>query len=380
MASRTTYISICAGGGGLDAGVRLALPDARCVCYVEREVTEAGVLAKGIESGWLDDAPIWSDLFSFNGRAWRGLVDGIIGGIPCQPHSFAGKRLGEHDERNLWPVTARLVYDVAPAWCFFENVPGIAAYYWRDIRPDLQALGYEVAEGIFSAEEVGAPHLRERLFWLAYNPSLRQRSGQGVERERATGRYVDDSSASLTLAYRSGVQPRPRAEQSAGTGEARSVRQAMADALGGGYDGRAPEQRRGTRDRTTAARSGEGVGDAECAGRDGWAAGCDEPSRWAFPPGPGDADGWQRWLSEHPGTEPALSIAEEWERGIRWPLASKAAQSAIRELPDGMARSDWLRVYGNGVVPLAAANALLSLDARMGDRLESAAEREAAAL
>ena len=86
----TNVLSLCSGGGGLDLGLRLAT-GARAVCYVEREVTAAGVLAKGIEQGILDDAPIWSDLLTFNARAWRGRVDCVAGGFPCQPHSYAGK-------------------------------------------------------------------------------------------------------------------------------------------------------------------------------------------------------------------------------------------------------------------------------------------------
>ena len=341
MAARTTYLSICSGGGGLDAGVGLALPDSRCVCYVEREVTEAGVLAKGIESGWLDDAPVWSDLLTVDGRAWRGLVDGIVGGYPCQPHSYAGKRLGEHDERNLWPAVARLVHDVSPDWTFFENVPGISRFYWDTIRPDLRALGYEVAEGIFAAEAVGAPHLRERLFWLAYRQSERRRSSGTDNGQRAAENARDDGEQLADARY------------GAGSAEQRQQPQERPEVAGRGFDALADAEQRGLREQAAAGRhgattaaggAGEGVGDAECDGRHGRPTGCSEQSRRAFPPGPSDADGWQRWLSEWPGTEPA-----------------------VRRDADGLAfRSDRLRVLGNGVVPLAAAHALFSLSAGRG--------------
>src|SRR3990167_2370101 len=221
------YVSICSGGGGLDLGVRLALPDARCVLYVEREIVAAAVLAKGIAAGLLDDAPIWSDIFTFDPRPWRGKVDCLIGGIPCQPHSYAGKRLGDADERDLWPVTARLVHDLSPGWCFFENVPGILRDYWRRIRPDLQALGYEVTEGIFSAEEVGAPHLRERLFWLAYRPSV-----GGRQATWPWGAFGHADGDSAPLADRPGVQP--RRQQPARAGETGRSSEALAHRDGDG--------------------------------------------------------------------------------------------------------------------------------------------------
>lgn len=96
-------LSLCSGIGGLDLGLRLALPQARTVCYAEREVYPAAVLAARIADGALDDAPIWSDLRRFDGQPWRGVVDCIIGGYPCQPFSLAGKRLGTRDPRFVWP-------------------------------------------------------------------------------------------------------------------------------------------------------------------------------------------------------------------------------------------------------------------------------------
>ena len=294
-------LSICSGGGGLDAGLKLAVPGARTVCYVEREVTEAGVLAKGIESGWLDDAPIWSDLLTFDGAAWRGRVEGIVGGFPCQPHSYAGKRLGEFDERNLWPAVARLVCDVAPEFCLFENVPGIMAYYWRDIRPDLCALGYEVTEGIFSAAEVGAPHLRERLFILAHRNGVGDADGDSVgEAEDISGWQCVEGQRAQGRAATS--------ESGAGVGD--GARWAQAGA-GGRLDAGSQPQARGR----------------------------------VFPPGPSDADGWREWI----------------ESGESAP-AETNAESLLRRGPNGLAwRGDRLRVLGNSVVPLAAAHAWCSL-------------------
>lgn len=96
------YISICSGGGGLDHGLELAVRNARPICFVEREAFAVGRLVQAMQDGQLAAAPVWSDARTVPGRRFRGYVAGVIGGIPCQPHSLAGKRLAELDERDLW--------------------------------------------------------------------------------------------------------------------------------------------------------------------------------------------------------------------------------------------------------------------------------------
>ena len=163
-----TVISICAGAGGLDLGFRLAHPAARTICYVEREAFPVVNLVAAMEADLLDAAPVWDDLQTFDGGPWRGVVDWLIGGIPCQPHSVAGKKRGAADERNLWPDARRVIGECIPGAVFMENVPGIARYYFDTIGPELRGLGYRTEEGLFSAAEVGAPHMRERFFVLGY--------------------------------------------------------------------------------------------------------------------------------------------------------------------------------------------------------------------
>ena len=163
-----TVISICTGAGGLDLGFRLAHPAARTICYVEREAFPVVNLVAAMEADLLDAAPVWDDLQTFDGGPWRGVVDWLIGGIPCQPHSVAGKKRGADDERNLWPDARRVIGECLPGAIFLENVPGIARYYFDTIGPELRGLGYRTEEGLFSAAEVGAPHIRERFFVLGY--------------------------------------------------------------------------------------------------------------------------------------------------------------------------------------------------------------------
>lgn len=168
VAVSTNVLSLCAGGGGLDLGVGLAVPDARTVCYVENEVTACGVLANNMEKGWLDEAPIWTNLRTFDGTTWRGVVDCVIGGYPCQPFSLAGRRLGTADPRHLWPDVRRIVEEIQPRICFFENVGAHLRLGFDDVARDLQGMGYTVAAGLFKASEVGAPHGRERIFIMAH--------------------------------------------------------------------------------------------------------------------------------------------------------------------------------------------------------------------
>jgi DNA (cytosine-5)-methyltransferase 1 len=160
-------LSICSGYGGIELGLS-SVADIEPVCYIERDVAQASVLVSRIQEGLLPDAPIWSDLRTFRCEPWRGKVDVIVGGFPCQPHSVAGKKRGADDERNLWPEIVRLARELGNPTLFLENVPGILRWYHDVIKPELQGMGYRVAEGLYTAAETGAPHKRQRLFFLAH--------------------------------------------------------------------------------------------------------------------------------------------------------------------------------------------------------------------
>ena len=160
-------IGLCAGVGGLDLAVRLALPAARTICYVEREVSAAASLVASMAAGRLHQASIWSDLATFDARPWRGIVDIVASGDPCQPNSNAGKRGGASDDRFLIDQVLRVVDQCRPFRLFRENVPGNADGQLAAIVPPLEQMGYRVAAGIFSSRETGASHQRERLFIMA---------------------------------------------------------------------------------------------------------------------------------------------------------------------------------------------------------------------
>lgn len=171
-------ISLCSGIGGLDLGLSSF---ARTVCYVEGEAYAASVLVSRMAEGSLAQAPIWSDLTTFDASSWRGVVEIVVGGYPCQPFSFAGKRLGEEDPRHLWPHVFRVFQESGAQFLFCENVRGHLSKGFSRVLGDLAEVGCDVRWGVFSSAGMGAPHKRERLFFLA------NAHGWGQQEQRSSG-------------------------------------------------------------------------------------------------------------------------------------------------------------------------------------------------
>ncbi len=162
-----TAISLCSGMLGIERGIKRTGIEVRPVAYVEREAFVCFNLVSQMESGLVDSAPIWSDVTTFDGQPFRNKVHGIIGGYPCQGESNAGLRQLESDPRYLWPHIERIIREVNPLFCFFENVEGHITGTFKYVLRSLRALGFTVEAGLFSAAEVGAPHQRKRIFILA---------------------------------------------------------------------------------------------------------------------------------------------------------------------------------------------------------------------
>lgn len=143
------------------------------MAMVEREAYCVAHLEAKMRSGELDEAPIYPDLHGFPWGKYRGLVDLVSGGFPCQPFSSAGKRESTEDPRHLWPVIRAGLALLRPHACFFENVDGIASakspgYHsvLHNVLVDLEELDFRATAGCFTASEVGAPHRRRRWFIL----------------------------------------------------------------------------------------------------------------------------------------------------------------------------------------------------------------------
>ena len=168
-----TVIAFCAGYGGIERGLDLAGIEHRVIAYVEIEAFAIANLVSKMEAGLLPPAPIYTDIKTFPSHLFRGKVSILTGGYPCQPFSAAGKRLGEDDPRHLWPHIRRHIEAIRPAQCFFENVEGHVSLGLSTVVSDLEEDGYLTTWGIFSAEEVGAPHQRKRVYIMANRNSIR---------------------------------------------------------------------------------------------------------------------------------------------------------------------------------------------------------------
>ena len=276
-------LSLCAGAGGLDLGLKLAEPGYRAVGYVERDAYAAAILVARMEEAVLDQAPVWDDVAGFDGRPWRGVVDCLSAGYPCQPFSVAGQRRGTDDSRHLWPHIARVIAECRPEWVFLENVANHLNLGYREVRGELEGLGFGVTEGLFTAAEVGAPHRRQRLF---------------------------------ILAHAEGYHGRPQFEPK-GKRRGRSGSAGKCPVLGDAHGQRRREaERRQSPERRPAA-SGQGLGDPISAGLEvgqGESEDIDAqqppPERAGglptFPPGPGDIDGWRRYLEHRHDAEPCI--------------------------------------------------------------------------
>jgi len=367
-------LSLCSGAGGIDLGLTIAIPGYRTVGHVERETFAAATLVARMEDATLDYAPVWDDVASFDGRPWRGAVDIVTAGYPCQPFSVAGKRLGTEDPRHLWPHVARIIGECEPPFVFLENVAHHLRLGFPEVASGLVGMGYRLAAGLFTAAEVGAPHKRERLFILAiregcelanparllWNPlEWRQPDGDAANVADAEGkceREPADETNALARSRQAWDEPGNECSDVAHAAD-RQLPQ----------PGRCPETRKGSGrdgpglahadgDRRQQAERGQPqngrsdpcqphVDDADGAGSQGRGDDIGEHAgeRPAWPPGPCDADGWERYLRCAPDLEPA-----------------------VRRGADGLAhRVDRLRLCGNGVVPLVAAHALRTLAAEL---------------
>jgi DNA (cytosine-5)-methyltransferase 1 len=324
-----SVLSLFSGCAGLDLGIGLAVPGARTVCYVERESYAVAVLAARMEEGRLHPAPIWSDVTTFDGQRWRGVVDCVAGGFPCQDISNAGKRVGIDGERSgLWSEFARIIREVGPEYVFVENVAALLVRGFERVLGDLAEMGFDAEWGVFRAADAGAPHLRERVFVLAHAGRFRLDGIQPVG--------IGGASIRPALGAKVKTWPTPTARDHKGEDALRRE--------GGELAGKSEDM--ANTDETGRQRLGRDVPeDADAStGRDADGRGSAPQGGHEFPPGPDDADGWADYLERWPGTEPA-----------------------VRRGADGIPhRVDRLRLLGNAVVPQQAAIAWRELARRFG--------------
>lgn len=150
-------------GGGILGGHLLGW---RTICAVEWEPYPASVLCARQNDKILPPFPIWDDVQTFDGKPWRGIVDVVSGGFPCQDISAAGKGAGITGTRSsMWKHMARIIGEVRPEYVYVENSPMLVTRGLDVVLADLAALGFDARWGVVSAADVGANHLRERI-WI----------------------------------------------------------------------------------------------------------------------------------------------------------------------------------------------------------------------
>ena len=325
----THTLSICTGYGGIELGLKPLMPRIRTVCYVENEVGASKILGARIRDGILDDAPIWTDLRTFDAKAWRGKIHLVTGGFPCQPHSIAGRKRGADDPRELSGEVLRIAEELGCPTLFLENVETIKRFYWDTIRPQLHRLGYKTKEGIFSAEEAGAPHRRRRFFILAYHDNSRV-STFGYEGQQEWSERTEER------------QDRSLSEL-AGQGQGAQLENTIVNGNRGGSQGLYQDDRTRRSDSTVQTqRSSINLGDTSIERLEGngfarQTKSC-ERSRTVplYPPRPDDTRGWERVYTEMQTLIPTFC---------------RVVDGSTPQV-DGQ-----LRAIGNGVVPAVAGKA-----------------------
>jgi DNA (cytosine-5)-methyltransferase 1 len=334
-----THVSLCAGYGGIDLGLKRAVPGLRTIAFSEIEAFACANLVAKMEAGQLDPAPIWTNVKTFPWEQFRGKVDILSGGYPCQPFSAAGKRLGKNDPRHLWPWIADGIRICQPGMCFFENVEGHITLGLREVIGELEESGYRTTWGIFSASEVGAPHQRKRIFVLAHRigergllPHQWNESGEQLP--------IRDGEARRTWPSRPG-QPQHEWEPPRVVG---NTTQLQRD--GGDHNGK--DSKRSEAVSESRNTSWQSVGDTEGqrGGKGGNPLGTGEGFGPAWP---------NRGVDQWGQTEPTLGRdADGVAGGVDYAELCVSCDN----------RTDELRLLGNGVVPATAEHAFRTLIAR----------------
>lgn len=143
------------------------------------------------------NATQYGDIRELRATAYAGRIDILTGGFPCQPYSLAGKRNGKEDERHLWPEMLRVIRECSPRYVVGENVRGLVGWngglVFEEVCSDLEACGYAVQPFLLPACGVGAPHRRDRVWFVAYSDDARRSDGHGqIQEENGEVRQRDD--------------------------------------------------------------------------------------------------------------------------------------------------------------------------------------------
>ena len=191
MKEKLNELALFAGaGGGILGGHLLGW---RTICAVEWEPYPASVLISRQNDGILPPFPVWDDVQTFDGKQWRGRVDVISGGFPCQDISCAGKGAGiDGDRSSMWGHMARIIGEVRPRKVLVENSPMLVGRGLARVIGDLAKMGYDAEWCVLGAVDAGAPHKRDRI-WLMGNTNNNGLPAPEVRESTAAGSHGSPS-------------------------------------------------------------------------------------------------------------------------------------------------------------------------------------------
>ena len=395
------HLSLCSGYEGIGTGLRRVFRDVREIAHVEIEAFVAANLVAKMEAEQMDPSPVFTNLKEFPFRKFRGCVDILSGGFPCQPFSTAGRRKATEDPRHLFPYILRGIEECRPSVVFLENVEGIISAKTGDgesvlkyVLQSLEEVGYRATAGVFSASEVGAPHQRKRVFIMAYHKDFR--CGRGEDQDGADRQWLQK--------FESEEQPMVRGEAEGCGGDTRGN---MANTNYQRLEGRdvstsikEESEQANTRAEDSSCESGE-LADTNSSGRredreqpELRAVGVEqspEGARLRADQREDDQE-WQgtRWPSrpneEQYGWEEPRVLGDSLNEGFMPPrkeqpseennytdqqpqqtqsLMGRAVDGARSGLDPAANRLDRLRLLGNGVIPQVAERAFRVLSARL---------------
>ena len=195
-------LDLFSGIGGFSLGLEAA--GMETVAFCERDPFCQAVLHKH----W-PNTPIHSDITELDGYEYKGTVELVCGGFPCQPFSVAGNRQGAEDDRALWPEMLRVIREVQPTWVVGENVTGIINMELDSVLSDLEAEGYATQTFVLPACAVDAKHRRDRVWIIAYHEQRLVADSIGEpRRSRRIHRESDNQRRRSSEARRESVQPK----------------------------------------------------------------------------------------------------------------------------------------------------------------------------
>jgi len=314
---RTLHLFSGAGGGILADMLLGHLP----VCAVEIEPYCQQVLSARQKDGHIPWFPIFADVQEFDGKPWRGLVDVVAGGFPCQDISCAGKGAGiEGSRSSMWKHMARIIGEIRPQYAFVENSPMLVGRGLATVLADFAEMGYDATWGIVGAHHAGAPHKRDRIWIVATDSTL--------SRCEKNEHFRNESKVTMPCGY--GI---------------------VSDTNLCGCNNGGDSQRQHEDNHTQVRQAAEDQQSGSIGQHWTCANGCDVADSTSF----GQQGQGQSWF----GCDPAEKREGETDRafakriGYIWGI-----ESTVGRVANGVAdRVDRLKAIGNGQVPICAAAA-----------------------